>query len=290
MFSQVNKEKEEQERMHAARTKLYEETLEAVKKAVPHPEYSKLWRNAVGLKGENMGGATQRARNMNQENREKVFSAEELVNESFTPEGPESQRIKSEERLALEKQLNAEFKNERMDDKYGNTYRTAINIAAHRGRNYEEAKAIINVIVLSAKSHNTSWMQTKNENKKARILRETEEFSEQYKAAVIELEKIREGLPKYVAPPPRDTDKDAAIRRLLAFRTDKTVEEKEELFTKLQAFSLAQIQKKIEQYEAKDAAAAAALAEEEKKKKGSWFWKKRTRKARKIRRVRTMKN
>ena len=278
-MNRMNKQKldEEQKRRVEARKKLYESAESAIKEAIPHPEFSRIWANASATVYEDgdINAAVQRAQNMDIEIQQKILTPEELFYEAQQSRirGINSQRIISPERRELQEKLHTQFAEDFMDDLVGNITYPAAETASFRARNYEEAVLIFRIIILQARIAD----------------KPTDALKQEFASAIHGLEAVREGLPKYVAPPPRDWNKFSAISKLLSFY-DLNAVAKRALRKKLESFSIEQIQKKTAVFEAKNAAAAAAAAAQSKKGIfGGLFG--RTRKGRKGRKGRkTRKN
>ena len=276
----MNKQKldEEQKRKVEARKKLYKSAEAAIKEVIPHPEFSRIWANASATVYEDgdINAAVQRAQNMDMEIQQKILSPEELFYEAQQSRirGIDPQRIISPERRDLQEKLHTQFAEDFLDERVEYIMYPAAETASFRARNYEEAVLIFRIIILQAKIADKS----------------TDALKQEFATAVQELEAVREGLPKYVSPPPRDWNKFSAISKLLSFY-DLNAEKKRALRQKLESFSIEQIQKKTAVFEAKDAEAAAAAAAAQSKKGifGGLFG--RTRKGRKGRKGRkTRKN
>ena len=274
MSAQQKKRDEEQKRQVEARKKIQEAAEAAIKEAVPHPEFSKIWHDASINTAEDgdIDAAVQRALDMEREIREKILSPAELYKEAqYSRILLETQRIISPERKELYDKLHTQFSEDFMDDRVGNITRPAAETASFRARNYEEAVLIFRIIILQARIAD----------------RPTDALKQEFATAVQELEAVRENLPKYVSPPPRDWNKFSVVSKLLSFY-DLNAVAKRELRKKLESYSIEQIQKKTDVFEAKDAAAAAA-AQSKKGIFGGLFG--RTRKGRKGRKTRkTRKN
>jgi hypothetical protein len=261
---------EKQKREVEARKKLHESAEAAIKEAVPHPEFSRIWINASRTVFEDgdINAAVQRALNMDTEIREKILTPEELFKEAqYTRiSGVDPQRIISPQRKELYDKLHTQFAADFIDDRVANITHPAAETASFRARNYEEAVLIFRVIIL----------QTRIADKP------TEALKQEFASAVDGLEAVRDNLPKYVSPPPRDWNKFSAVSKLLSFY-DLSAEKKRALRQKMESFPIEQIQKKTAVFEAKDAAAAAA-AQSKKGILGGLFG--RTRKGRKGRKTR----
>ena len=270
-----NKISKEEKRAIEARGKIQQAAEAAIKEAVPHPEFSKIWHDASINTAEDgdIDAAVQRALDMDREIREKILTPAELYKEAqYSRFLPETQRIVTPERKEIQDKLHNQFIDDFMDERVGNITRPAAETASFRGRNYEEAVLIFRVILLQARLAD----------------KPTDALKQELASAVHELEAVRENLPKYVAPPPRDWNKFSAISKVLSFY-DLDNEKKRALRTKMELISMEEIQKKTAVLEAKDAAAAAAAAAQSKKGVfGGLFG--RTRKARKERKTRTRKN
>jgi len=276
----MNKQKldEEQKRKVEARRKIQEAAEAAIKEVIPHPEFSIIWHNASLHTADDgdIEAAVQRALDMEKEIREKILTPAELFDEAQHSRIPgiDPQRIISSERRDLQEKLHKQFAEDFIDDLVGNITYPAAETASFRARNYEEAVLIFRIIILQARIAD----------------KPTDALKQEFATAVQELEAVREGLPKYVSPPPRDWNKFSAISKLLSFYVLKA-EAKRALRKKLELFSIEQIQKKTAVFEAKDAEAAAAAAAAQSKKGifGGLFG--RTRKGRKGRKMRkTRKN
>jgi hypothetical protein len=276
----MNKQKldEEQKRKVEVRRKIQEAAEAAIKEAIPHPEFSRIWANASATVYEdgNINAAVQRAQNMDMEIQQKILSPEELFYEAQQSRirGIDPQRIISPERKDLQEKLHTQFTEDFLDERVGYITYPAAETASFRARNYEEAVLIFRIIVLQARIAD----------------KPTDALKQEFATAVQELEAVREGLPKYVSPPPRDWNKFSAISKLLSFYV-LNPEAKRALRKKLESFSIEQIQKKTAVFEAKnsEAAAAAAAAQSKKGIVGGLFG--RTRKGRKGRKGRkTRKN
>jgi len=277
MSAQQKKYDEEQKRIFEARQKILAAALAAVKEAVPHPEFSIIWHDASLHTADDgdIEAAVQRALDMEKEIREKILTPAELFDEAQHSRIPgiDPQRIISPERKELYDKLHTQFSEDFMDDRVGNIARSASETASFRARNYEEAVLIFRIIILQARIAD----------------KPTDALKQEFAAVVQELEAVREGLPKYVSPPPRDWNKFSVVSKLLSFY-DLNAVAKRALRKKLESYSIEQIQKKTDVFEAKDAAAAAAAADQSKKGIfGGLFG--RTRKGRKGRKTRkTRKN
>lgn len=275
----MNRQKldEKQKRQVEARKKLHESAEAAIREAIPHPEFSRIWANASRTVFEDgdINAAVQRAQNMDIEIQQKILTPKELfdeANHSRIP-GIDPQKIITPERRDLQEKLHTQFAEDFTDERVGNITYPAAETASFRARNYAEAVLIFRSILLQARLAD----------------KPTEALKQELASVVKELEAVREGLPKYVAPPPRDWNKFSAVSKLLSFY-NLNAEQKRALRKKLESFSIEEIQKKTAVFEAKDAAAAAA-AQSQKGIFGGLFGRTRKgRKARKIRRVRTMKN
>lgn len=276
----MNKQKldEEQKRKVEARRKIQEAAEAAIKGVIPHPEFSIIWHDASLHTADDgdIEAAVQRALDMEKEIREKILTPAELFDEAQHSRisGIDPQRIISPERRDLQEKLHKQFIEDFLDDRVGNITYPAAETASFRARNYEEAVLIFRIIILQAKIAD----------------KPTDALKQEFATAVQELEAVREGLPKYVSPPPRDWNKFSTISKLLSFY-DLNAEKKRALRQKLESFSIEQIQKKTAVFEAKDAEAAAAAAAAQSKKGifGGLF--RRTRKGRKGRKGRkTRKN
>jgi hypothetical protein len=274
-MNRMNKQKldEKQKRQVEARKKLYESAQAAIQDAIPHPEFSRIWANASATVYEDgdINAAVQRAQNMDIEIQQKILTPEELFNEAQQSRihGTNSQRIISPERRDLQEKLHTQFAEDFLDERVGYITYPATETASFRARNYEEAVLIFRSILLKARLAD----------------KPTDALKQELASVAKELEAVREGLPKYVAPAPRDWYKFSAISKLLSFYV-LNAEEKRALRKKLESFSIEQIQKKTAVFEAKDAEAAALLA---KKKSGGWFGRQRTHR-RKSMRKHTRKN
>jgi hypothetical protein len=276
----MNKQKldEEQKRKVEARRKIQKAAEAAIKEVIPHPEFSIIWHDASLHTADDgdIEAAVQRALDMEKEKREKILTPAELFDEAQHSRirGIDPQRIISPERRELQEKLHTQFAEDFMDDLVGNITYPAAETASFRARNYEEAVLIFRIIILQARISD----------------KPTDALKQEFATAVQELEAVREGLPKYVSPPPRDWNKFSAVSKLLSFY-NLNAEEKRALRKKLESFSIEQIQKKTAVFEAKNAAAAAAAAAAQSKKGifGGLFG--RTRKGRKGRKMRkTRKN
>jgi virulence-associated protein VagC len=180
---------------------------------------------------------------MDMEIQQKILSPEELFYEAQQSRihGTNSQRIISPERRDLQEKLHTQFAEDFLDERVGSITYPAAETASFRARNYEEAVLIFRIIVL-----------------KARLADKPDDALKQELASAVHgLETVREGLPKYLAPTPRDWNKFSAISKLLSFYV-LNAEAKRALRKKLESFSIEQIQKKTAVFEAKDAEAAAA--------------------------------
>jgi len=278
MSAQQKKRDEEQKRQVEARRKIQEAAEAAIKEAVPQPEFSIIWHDASITTADDgdIDAAVQRALDMEREIREKILTPSELLEEARRRsyrDGGEAQRIISPERKELYDKLHTQFSEDFMDDRVGNIARSASETASFRARNYEEAVLIFRIIILQARIAD----------------KPTDALKQEFAAVVQELEAVREGLPKYVSPPPRDWNKFSVVSKLLSFY-DLNAVAKRALRKKLESYSIEQIQKKTDVFEAKDAAAAAAAAAQSNKGIfGGLFG--RTRKGRKGRKTRkTRKN
>jgi hypothetical protein len=274
----IQKLDEEQKRKVEARRKIREAAEAAIKEVIPHPEFSIIWHDASLHTADDgdIEAAVQRALDMEKEIREKILTPAELFDEAQHSRirGIDPQRIISPERRDLQEKLHKQFIEDFLDDRVGNITYPAAETASFRARNYEEAVLIFRIIILQAKIAD----------------KPTDALKQEFATAVQKLEAVREGLPKYVSPPPRDWNKFSAISKLLSFY-DLNAEKKRALRQKLESFSIEQIQKKTAVFEAKDAeaAAAAAAAQSNKGIFGGLFG--RTRKGRKGRKGRkTRKN
>ena len=268
---------EEQKRKVEARRKIQKAAEAAIKEVIPHPEFSIIWHDASLHTADDgdIEAAVQRALDMEKEIREKILTPAELFDEAQHSRIPgiDPQRIISSERRDLQEKLHKQFAADFIDDLVGNITYPAAETASFRARNYEEAVLIFRIIILQARIAD----------------KPTDALKQEFATAVQELEAVREGLPKYVSPPPRDWNKFSAISKLLSFY-DLNAEKKRALRQKLESFSIEQIQKKTAVFEAKNAAAAAEAAAQSKKGIfGGLFG--RTRKGRKGRKGRkTRKN
>ena len=242
----MNKQKldDKQKRQVEARKKLYDSAEAAIKEAIPHPEFSRIWANASATVYEdgNINAAVQRAQNMDMEIQQKILSPEELFYEAQQSRirGIDPQRIISPERKDLQEKLHTQFTEDFLDERVGYITYPAAETASFRARNYEEAVLIFRIIILQA-----------------RIADKPDDALKQELASVVqELETVREDLPKYVAVS-RDWNKFSAISKLLSFYV-LNADAKRALRKKLESFSIEQIKKKTAVFEAKDAEAAAA--------------------------------
>ena len=242
----MNKQKldDKQKRQVEARKKLYDSAEAAIKEAIPHPEFSRIWANASATVYEdgNINAAVQRAQNMDMEIQQKILSPEELFYEAQQSRirGIDPQRIISPERKDLQEKLHTQFTEDFLDERVGYITYPAAETASFRARNYEEAVLIFRSILLKARLAD----------------KPTDALKQELASVVQELEAVREGLPKYVAVP-RDWNKFSAISKLLSFYV-LNADAKRALRKKLESFSIEQIQKKTAVFEAKDAEAAAA--------------------------------
>jgi len=251
MWSQQKKRDEEQKRQVEARHKIQEAAEAAIKEAIPHPEFSIIWHNASLHSADDgdIDAAVQRALDMDREIREKILTPAELFKEAqYSRNLLETQRIISPERRDLQEKLHTQFSEDFIDDRVGNMARSATETASFRARNYEEAVLIFRIIILQARIAD----------------RPTDALKQEFATAVQELEAVRENLPKYVSPPPRDWNQFSAVSKLLSFY-DLNAEKKRALRQKMESISMEEIQKKIAVLEAKDAAAAAAAGAQSKK-------------------------
>lgn len=262
---------------------LNEEREAAIKAAVPHPEYLSLWSNVE--RASQLGdilGAAQLAIEMDNDDRKMVPNQQELymdVTKNFIVGEP--QRIKSPERVQLETSLmtyvNKKWKQKptlQSSDTYGefgSIYRDIIGVAGYRSRNIDEAQTIVDLLVLA------NLIQPNQQKFYPNAIQE-------YEATAIKLEKIREGLPKYVKP----TDKDQAIGRLIAYVPN---EKKDSFRIALQKKTIEQILQGVEKQKIKytepaeakiKAAGDAAVAAMPKPKKGGWFGRSRKMRSQKL--------
>jgi len=250
----MNKQKldEEQKRKVEARRKIQEAAEAAIKEVIPHPEFSIIWHDASLHTADDgdIEAAVQRALDMEKEIREKILTPAELFKEAQYSRirGIDPQRIFSPERRELQEKLHTQFAADFIDDRVGNITYPAAETASFRARNYEEAVLIFRIIILQARIAD----------------KPTDALKQEFATAVQELEAVREGLPKYVSPPPRDWNKFSVISKLLSFY-DLNAVAKRALRKKLESISMEEIQKKIAVLEAKDAAAAAAAGAQSKK-------------------------
>jgi hypothetical protein len=251
MWSQQKKRDEEQKRQVEARHKIQEAAEAAIKEAIPHPEFSIIWHDASLHSADDgdIDAAVQRALDMERDIREKILTPAELFKEAqYSRNLLETQRIISPERRDLQEKLHTQFSEDFIDDRVGNIARSATETASFRARNYEEAVLIFRIIILQARIAD----------------RPTDALKQEFATAVQELEAVRENLPKYVSPPPRDWNQFSAVSKLLSFY-DLNAEKKRALRQKMESISMEEIQKKIAVLEAKDAAAAAAAGAQSKK-------------------------
>ena len=287
----LDRYKEIEEVKQAARgvviRQLSDEMTQAAKDAVPHPEYSQFWNTITrDVTLGDIPGTVQKALVNDLEDRTKVLDpVTELPLELYHLDSwGEPQRIKSPERQQIEKELREYVKTTWYPKKiqgdnfgeYGGMYSTAIPIAGYRGRNLEEAKAILDILLLSV---------LMEKNQQHLYPNATQEFV----ATTKKLEQIREGLPKYIKP----TDKDRAINRLLAYVPDNR---KEEFRVALQNKTIEQINAgiNIRRQKYADATAAKLKAAEDEavaampkpKAKGGWFGRSRKVRSRKTRKQR----
>jgi hypothetical protein len=270
MSAQQKKRDEEQKRQVEARRKIQEAAEAAIKEAVPQPEFSIIWHDASITTADDgdIDAAVQRALDMEREIREKILTPSELLEEARRRsyrDGGEAQRIISPERKELYDKLHTQFSEDFMDDRVGNIARSASETASFRARNYEEAVLIFRIIILQARIAD----------------KPTDALKQEFAAVVQELEAVREGLPKYVSPPPRDWNKFSAVSNLLSFY-DLSAEAKRELRKRLEPFPIEEIQKRTAVFQAKNAAAAAALLAKQKSSGffGKLFGGRRSRKSR----------
>ena len=251
MWSQQKKRDEEQKRQVEARHKIQEAAEAAIKEAIPHPEFSIIWHDASLHSADDgdIDAAVQRALDMERDIREKILTPAELFKEAqYSRNLLETQRVISPERRDLQEKLHTQFSEDFIDDRVGNMARSATETASFRARNYEEAVLIFRIIILQARIAD----------------RPTDALKQEFATAVQELEAVRENLPKYVSPPPRDWNQFSAVSKLLSFY-DLNAEKKRALRQKMESISMEEIQKKIAVLEAKDAAAAAAAGAQSKK-------------------------
>ena len=246
-INRMNKQKldEEQKRRVEARKKLYQSAEAAIKEAIPNPEFSRIWANASATVYEDgdINAAVQRAQNMDMKIQQKILTPEELFYEAQQSRihGIDLQRIITPERKDLQEKLHTQFAEDFLDERVGYITYPAAETASFRARNYEEAVLIFRIIILQARLAD----------------KPTDALKQELASAVHGLEAVREGLPQYVAPAPRDWNKFSAISKLLSFYV-LNAEAKRALRKKLESFSIEQIQKKTALFEEKDAAAAAA--------------------------------
>jgi hypothetical protein len=270
MSERQKKYDEEQKRILEARQKISAAALAAIKEAVPHPEFSIIWHDA-SMPTQNDGdidAAVQRALDMDTEIREKILTPAELLNEARTRsfgESGETQRIISPERNQLYDKLHTQFAADFMDDDVGRTAPGAAKTAAFRARSFEEAIFIYHCIILQERLAD----------------KPTDALKQELASVVQELAAVRETLPKYVSPPPRDWNKFSAVSNLLSFY-DLSAEAKRELRKRLEPFPIEEIQKRTAVFQAKNAAAAAALLAKQKSSGffGKLFGGRRSRKSR----------
>ena len=261
---------------------LNEEREAAIKAAVPHPEYLSLWNDVKrATKLGDILGAAQLAIEMDNDDRKMVPNQHELYLDIMKNNiVGEPQRIKSPERVKLETSLKTyvnKWKQKptlQSSDTYGefgNIYPNIIGVAGYRGRNIDEAQAIVDLLVL------TNLIQPNQQKLYPNAVQE-------YAIAATKLEKIREGLPKYVKP----TDKDWAIGQLIAYVPN---EKKESFRIALQAKTIEQIVQGVEKQKIKytepaeakiKAAGDAAEAAMPKPKKGGWFGRSRKMRSQKL--------
>lgn len=254
MSERQKKYDEEQKRIVEARRKIQKAAEAAIKEAIPHPEFSIIWHNASLHTADDgdIDAAVQRALDMDTEIREKILTPAELFDEAQHSRIPgiDPQRIISSERRDLQEKLHKQFAADFIDDLVGNITYPAAETASFRARNYEEAVLIFRIIILQAKI----------------AYKPTDALKQELSSVVQQLAAVRETLPKYVAPPPRDWNKFSAVSNLLSFY-DLSAEAKRELRKRLEPFPLEEIQKRTAVFQAKNAAAAAAL-----KKAGGGFF------------------
>jgi hypothetical protein len=202
-----------------------EKMINAIKEAVPHPEFNAIWdtyRDTRFLWGDkrpermengNIPGAKQQAIECDLHDKYYIYDATELFNKMGLQNIlGEKQRIKSPERVKLEGQLKEYVVQEWYSKKlpgdsfgeYGSAYKPAIEIAGYKARNREEGEAIVEVLVLRA----LMLSQKKDDPDHLQIVTE-------YVKAEEDLNKIQAGLPKY-------TPLDKAINTLISYKRAET--------------------------------------------------------------------
>jgi hypothetical protein len=202
-----------------------EKMINAIKEAVPHPEYSAIWdtyhdtrfiwgdKRPEYMENGNIPGAKQQAIECDLHDKYYIYDTTELYNKmgSLNILG-EKQRIKSPERVKLEGELQQYVVQEWYSKKlpgdyfgeYGSAYKPAIEIAGYKARTREEGEAIVEVLVL----HELMSSKKKDDPDLQKIVVE-------YAKAAQELNKIQAGLPKY-------TPLDKVINTLISYKRAET--------------------------------------------------------------------
>jgi hypothetical protein len=289
-MSGTTREKVAQKARSEVAEQLMLELEKAIKIAVPHPEYEKIWRDAIlQSKYGDIPGAVQLAIDMEENDRKKVLPYNELWYSTSKYIVGEPQRIKSPERIELENYLkeyvSKTWKSKptlKFTDNYGTyagIYTNIIQLAGYRARSREEAEAIVDVIVLGILSEPNQ-------------IKFYPDAIKEFAMASIKLDQIREGLPKYVPPTAQET----AISQLLAYYEVDEVK-KQAIKASLQKMPIEKINERIKsnrsllvepaiaKLEAAEVAALKVYNAAHPVKKGGWFSrssrKSRTRKQRK---------
>lgn len=201
-----------------------EKMINAIKEAVPHPEYSAIWdtyndtrfkwgdKRPERIEYGNILGAKQQAIECDLHDKYYIYDAIELYNKMGRNPLGEKQRIKSPARVKLEEQLKQYVLEEWYSKKlpgdyfgeYGSAYTPAIEIAGYKARTREEGEAIVEVLVL----HELMSSKKKDDPDLQKIVVE-------YAKAAQELNKIQAGLPKY-------TPLDKVINKLISYKRAET--------------------------------------------------------------------
>jgi hypothetical protein len=235
----------EQKARGEVRHRQSEKMINAIKEAVPHPEYSAIWdtyydtrfkwgdKRPERIEDGNIPGAKQQAIECDLHDKYYIYDAIELYNKmGLNPLG-EKQRIKSPARVKLEGQLEQYVLEEWYSKKlpgdyfgeYGSAYKPAIEIAGYKARTREEGEAIVEVLVL----YELMSSKKKDDPDLPKIVVE-------YAKAAQDLNKIQAGLPKY-------TPLDKAITTLISYQLARDSNTDEVAFrNKLKNYTLEKIE------------------------------------------------